>query len=208
MQILAEKEAEKLLEKEGFPVSPREYTNNLDILKKIASRISYPVALKVQGPKILHKSDVGGVIIDIRNEQELEKAFTKIKKIKGYKEVVIQKYQTGNLLLIGLKKDPVFGHTVLVGSGGIYTEILKDISLRICPITEKDAEQMIRELKIYQVLKGVRGEKPANFSKIKEVLLKISNLTKKYPKIKELDINPLIITDSNVSVIDARIVFE
>ena len=208
MEVLREEEAEDFLEKEDFPISKRKATKALNEALKIARKIKYPVALKIQGKNIIHKSDVGGVILDIRNDKELENAFNKIKKIKGFEKVIVQEYKKGRLLLLGLKRDSVFGHIVAVGTGDIYTEVLKDVSLRICPIEEKEAGEMLKELKIYPILKGVRGEKPVNFNLIKSLIVQTSQLPRKYPKIRELDINPLILTEHKVTVADARIIFD
>ena len=208
MEVLREEEAEDFLEKENFPISKRKAAKALNEALKIAKKIEYPVALKIQGKNIIHKSDVGGVILDIRNDEELENAFNKIKKIKGFEKVIVQEYKKGKLLLLGLKRDSVFGHIVAVGAGDIYTEVLKDVSLRICPIEEKEAGEMLKELKIYPILEGVRGEKPVNFNLIKKLIVKASQLPKKYPRIRELDINPLILTDHKVTVADARIIFD
>ena len=208
MEVLREEEAEDFLEKENFPISKRKAAKALNEALKIAKKIEYPVALKIQGKNIIHKSDVGGVILDIRNDEELENAFNKIKKIKGFEKVIVQEYKKGKLLLLGLKRDSVFGHIVAVGAGDIYTEFLKDVSLRICPIEEKEAGEMLKELKIYPILEGVRGEKPVNFNLIKKLIVKASQLPKKYPRIRELDINPLILTDHKVTVADARIIFD
>src|SRR3989338_6151997 len=208
MKILREKEAEDFLEKQKFPVSNRGIAKNLDDAFKIANKIRYHIALKIQGRKIIHKSETGGVILDIRNDKELEKAFSKIKKIRGFEEAMIQDYKKGRFLILGIKKDAVFGHVVLVGSGDVYTEILKDTSLRICPIEKRNADEMLKELKVYPILKGVRGEKPVNFNLLKKIIVKASQLPKKYPKISELDINPLILTNNDVLIADARIVFD
>jgi len=208
MEVLREEEAEDFLEKESFPISKRKAAKALNEAIKIARRIKYPVALKIQGKNIIHKSDIGGVILDIRNDDELGNAFNKIKKIKGFEKVIVQEYKQGKLLLLGLKRDSVFGHVVAVGAGDIYTEVLKDVSIRICPIEEKDADEMLKELKIYPILRGVRGEKPVNFNLIKRLIVKTSQLPKKYPKIRELDINPLILTEHKVTVADARIIFD
>ena len=208
MEVLREEEAEDFLEKENFPISKRKAAKALNEALKIAKKIEYPVALKIQGKNIIHKSDVGGVILDIRNDEELENAFNKIKKIKGFEKVIVQEYKKGKLLLLGLKRDSVFGHIVAVGAGDIYTEFLKDVSLRICPIEEKEAGEMLKELKIYPILEGVRGEKPVNFNLIKKLIVKASQLPKQYPRIRELDINSLILTDHKVTVADARIIFD
>lgn len=206
MKILTEYESEKLLKKEKLPVSNNELIKNQSQL--LTLKLKYPLAVKVSSKKIIHKSDVGGVILNIKNKEELIKAFKKIKTIKHFEAALIQEYKKGYYLLIGLKKDPVFGHVIAVGAGGIYTEIIKDVSFRVCPINIKDANEMLKELKIYKILTGVRGKKPMDIEKIKHLLLKISRLPKKYPKIKELDINPLIVNQKESIIVDARIILD
>tara|TARA_Y100000310_G_C20611798_1_gene778377 strand:- start:768 stop:1391 length:624 start_codon:yes stop_codon:yes gene_type:complete len=207
MQILVEKEAEDFLEKEGFPVAERTYCKTSKEAIRASRKIKYPVAMKVVSKKVLHKTEAGGVILDIKGDKEVQKSFNFMKKIKGFEGVLIQDYTIGLFILLGLKKDPTFGPVVTVGTGGIFTEILRDVSFRVCPITKQDADEMIKELKLYKILKGFRGKKYAS-QKVISTLIKLSKLSQKYPKIKELDINPLIATEKQVSIVDARIVFE
>ena len=110
-------------------------------------------------------------------------------------------------IITGLKKDPTFGHVIAFGVGGIFTEIIKDVVFRVCPISKKDAIEMIKEIKAYKILEGTRGEKPVNFYSLLRVLLALSELSKKYENIEELDINPLIVNEKNAKIVDARIVF-
>jgi len=205
MRVLVEKEAEDFLEREKFPVAQREFCTTPAEAVHAIKKLKFPVAMKVVSPKILHKTDAGGVVLDIKTESEIRKAFAKMKKLKAFKGVLIQKYEQGLFILLGLKKDPTFGHVVTVGSGGIYTEILKDVSFRVCPITQDDAEEMIQELRINKILQGYRGKKYP-VQKIKALLLKLSTLSQKYPEIEELDINPLIVQEKNAIVVDARVV--
>lgn len=208
MQVVYEKEAESFLEKEGFPTAKRGYSKTLKGVLEIANEIGYPVALKISSHKILHKSDVGGVKLDLRNEKEVSLAFQQISKIKGFEQAMVEEFNEGHFLLLGIKKDQTFGHVIAVGSGGIYTEIFKDISFRVAPLKRKDAEEMLKEIKLYPTLLGTRGQKPANVNNIIDLILKLSNLTEKHPNIKELDINPLLVNDKKCLVIDARMVLE
>ncbi|MBI2109677.1 acetate--CoA ligase family protein [Candidatus Woesearchaeota archaeon] len=162
MRILAEKEAETFLEKEGFPLARRSFSKTSKGCIDIAAKIGYPVALKISSHKIIHKSDVHGVKLDLRNEKEVKHAFEQISKIKGFEQAMVEEFNQGHFLLFGIKKDPSFGHVIAVGSGGIYTELFKDVSFRVVPLERKDAEEMIKEIKIYPVLLGKRGEKPAD----------------------------------------------
>ena len=207
-RVLAEKEAEAFLEHEGFPVTERYFDTTEKEALHASHRLGFPVCLKVSSKHILHKSDVGGVKIDLRTDQEVLEAFRHIIKIPKCHEVMVQPYTTGHLLLIGVQRDATFGHTIAVGSGGIYTELLKDVSFRVCPLSHHDAKQMLEELKIYPMLQGVRGEKAVNIENVHQLLLKLSHLVMCYPSLRELDINPVILTEKKVHIADARIVFD
>jgi acyl-CoA synthetase (NDP forming) len=147
------------------------------------------------------------VKVNIKDMKELEKAFNELKKIKNFEGVMVQEYIDGKFIITGLKKDATFGHVIAFGLGGIFTEIIKDIAFRVCPITKKDAIEMIKEIKAYKILEGARGEKPINFYSLLRVLLALSELSKRYKNIEELDINPLIVNEKNAKIVDARIVF-
>ncbi len=203
--ILPEKEAEAFLKKEGFPVVHQMYCTSSSTAIAAAKRIGYPVAMKVVSPTIIHKSDVGGVALNLITDTAVMKHFTRMKRLNGFRGVLIQEYVEADALLLGLKRDSVFGHTVAVGAGGIYTEILKDVSFRACPVTAADAADMLHELKVYPIIAGTRG----HTNKVKSVItiiLKLSALAATYPQIAELDINPLLLTATDIRIVDARIV--
>lgn len=204
MKVLNEKEAEDFLEKNGLKVAKRKLTANLKEAVSF-SKNNYPVVLKVNSSKILHKTDAGGVITDIRNEKDLTEAYKKMSKIPN-EGILIQKFIPGNWVLVGIKKDPSFNHVLVFGSGGIYTEILKDVSLRILPSSDKDIKDMVKETKAYSLLTS-RNQK-TNIKSIEDSLIKIAKLTKKYPNIKELDINPLVVNEKESVIVDARIVLD
>jgi len=201
MKTLTEKEAEDFLEKNSFNVVQRQLVRSKSNLKKI--NIDFPWVMKISSSHIIHKAKLGGTILNITNISQAEKAFDKLMKINACKKnkcfgVLVQPMIKGQELIIGLKNTPEFGHVILVGAGGSEVEELKDTSFRICPITTKDSSSMLKDLKI-------------NISNKKELsknLLKISALTKRYPKIKELDINPLILNKLEAVVVDARIFFD
>lgn len=206
MQILAEKRSEELLEKEGFPIVKRYFVKSEKEALNKAHILKYPIVMKVSSDKIIHKSDVQGVIINIFTDSAVKSSFRKLKKIKNAEEVMLQQCIEGHQLLVGIKKDEVFGHAIALGAGGIYTEILKDVTFRVCPVSLEDAKSMISDLKMYQILKGARNTEPIDFKKLRNILVKISNLPKKYPNLEELDINPLFVSDKKILVSDARIV--
>lgn len=207
MQLLTERYAEDFLEKQGFPVIERRFIINEEGALEFAKN-KYPVVLKIVSKKVLHKSDIEGVKLEINNKEELIKAFNQLSKIKEFEGALIQRYIKGNQLILGLKKDPVFGHIILFGLGGVFTEIIKENSIKICPVSKTDVEKMIKELKGHEILEGARNQLKIDMNQLKHLILKLSDLSLKYPKIKELDINPLIANQSQMKVVDASIIFE
>ncbi|MDP2946799.1 MAG: acetate--CoA ligase family protein [Nanoarchaeota archaeon] len=199
MKILKEYEAEVFLKKSGLPIIRHKLITNEKELLKAAELLEYPLVLK--NPSELHKTEKNAVILNIYKDNLI----SSYKKLKT-KKVLVQKQIEGLQLLIGIKKDPTFSHVLAFGSGGIYTEILKDVSFRVLPVTNKDVKEMISETKISKLL-NYRNNK-IDAKKLESILLKISNLVKKYPKIKELDINPLIVNNKELVIADARIIFE
>lgn len=202
MQIFTEKEAENFLEKEGFQIVNRIYIKKKSDINKSINKISFPFVMKVSGKKIIHKNKVKGIILNIKNYEESVKAFKQLKKIKDFEGVIIQKQIKGKEFLLGIKKTPEFGHVIAFGAGGIHTEKLKDISFRVYPFDNIDAEEMIKEVKAAKEL----NKKTIN--KIEQNLIKLNHLIQKYPKIKELDINPLIVNEKEDIIVDARIAWE
>jgi len=200
MKILTEKEAEKFLEKEKFSVIERFFVKSKSQLEN--KKFSSPFVAKASGKKIIHKKQLGGVILDISSTKKAEHAYDKLKKIAGTEEVLFQKQLKGKEFLLGIKKTPEFGHSIIFGVGGSEVEQKKDFSFRICPIELSDANKMVEETMI--------GKNASENKKdiIKKEIIKLCKLTKKFPKIKELDINPLMIEKNTGYVVDARIVFE
>lgn len=174
-------------------------------VKKIDDiNLKFPLVLKIISSKFTHKTEVNGVRI-VSNQEELEKEFKDLRKIKGTKSFLVQEFVKGTELIIGLKKDNSFGHALMFGIGGVMVELLKDVSFRICPINKNDAQEMIDELKAKDLLKGFRGSKEVNLNLLKNILVKVSEIPLKNSNIKELDINPLIINDKKAFVVDARL---
>ncbi|MCS7118802.1 MAG: acetate--CoA ligase family protein [Archaeoglobaceae archaeon] len=199
--LLIEEEAKELLEKYGIITVKGYVCESEEKAIGIAKEIGFPVVMKVHG--IVHKSDVGGVILDIRNEEEVKNAFRKLIKIEGAKGVNVQPMISGIELIIGSADNEQFGSYIIFGLGGIFTEILRDISLRLVPISRRDAEDMIREIRGYKILEGYRGIK-ANVEAIVELLLKVSELVEK-EEIVEMDLNPVFANEKGCFVADARI---
>ncbi|MBC7333219.1 MAG: acetate--CoA ligase [Actinobacteria bacterium] len=212
---LGEMESRRILEAYNIKVPQAELARDVKEAKEIARRIGYPVVLKIVSPNILHKTDVGGVRIGIESENELEESFDQIlwnvKKympeanIKGIlvQEMIKSKKET----IIGVSSDPQFGPMIMFGLGGIYVETLKDVSFRIAPISVGDAKEMVEEIKTFNLLKGVRGEKPSDIKSIIETILKVSQLVTDFPEIIEMDINPLFVKEEGQGCVagDARI---
>ncbi len=197
MEVFVEKEAEDFLEKEGFDVVERFYVEKEEELKNATSKLGFPLVMKVSGQKIVHKNKVGGVVKNIKDHEIAWEVFNKLKEIKGVKGVMVQKQIKGKEFLLGIKKTPEFGHAIAFGAGGIHTEKLKDVSFRIYRFKKKEIKKMIEEV-------DASKELDKNSVKIIEKnIIKLCKLIKKYPRIKELDINPLI----QGRIVDARIVW-
>ncbi|MFH4966306.1 acetate--CoA ligase family protein [Gaetbulibacter sp. M235] len=193
----------KLLDCAGVKIAAQKYARTKIELNKVSETITYPVVLKVEGP--LHKSDVGGVILNISNDKELHDNFDKLMQIEGAKSVLIQSMVKGMELFIGAKKENNYPHVILCGLGGIFVEVLKDISVSMVPITYTDALKMISSLKAYPILKGVRGQQGINLENYADIIIKISQLLCIAPEIAELDINPLLASENDIIAVDVRI---
>ncbi|MDD5337048.1 MAG: acetate--CoA ligase family protein [Candidatus ainarchaeum sp.] len=174
----------------------------------IARSMGYPVALKIISEGISHKTDVGGVKVGIRNDQGLALAYDEIMESVKEREIqgmLVQKMaRKGIELIIGGKKDAQFGHVIVLGLGGVYVEVFRDISARLCPINENDVEEMIDELKSHPILKGTRGQKGINVEGLKELMLATCRFMHR-EDIKELDLNPVIFDEKGYDIVDARI---
>ena len=191
---LTETDARNILEPLGFPLHSACLVKNKEQAIKCVNEIKYPVALKVVSAKIVHKSDVGGVKLNIKNDQKLSAEIIKMKKkfgaVSGY---LVGEMVKGTELIIGMKHDPQFGPLVMVGAGGIYAEIFNDVAFRVAPISRSEAMEMISELKIYKILKGVRGQKSADIDAVAEVLVKLGDFALQFKEIKEIDFNPVMV---------------
>ncbi len=171
-----------------------------------AKNLGFPLVMKVVGP--IHKSDVGGIILNITSEEKLSESFDKIMKIKGAEAVLIQPMKKGIELFIGAKKEANFGHLVLCGLGGIYIEVLKDTQASLVPVSTEEATSMIQNLKSYKIIQGTRNQKGVDEKVFAEIITKISNLVSVAPEISEMDLNPLIGNSEEIMAVDARIRIE
>ena len=200
--LLSDEKCIEMIKKYGIDLPRYAFVKNKQDAINVCNDIGFPITMKISG--ISHKTDVNGVIVDLRNVNEIEKSFDKLIKITGTKKILIQKHVHGISTIIGGILDSQFGPCVSFGSGGIFTEILRDINFRVCPINKHDAECMIKDTKINEILSGARGKKYF-ISGIQDCLLSVSKLMMK-EKIKELDINPLIVNENGVKAVDIRIV--
>ena len=218
MRKLREDHAKKLLTKWGIPVVREAVLESKKDAIEFAEKIGYPVVLKIVSPDIIHKTDCGCVITNIKDAAEFEESYERIiqnaKKFK--KDVIIQGVLVQEMvdandareLIIGAKIDPHFGPIVMFGLGGILVEILKDVSFRIIPITKKDAEEMMDEIRGNSILGPVRGKKPVDREKLAECLVNVSRLMEHEKGIKELDLNPLFADHNGVKSVDIRVIKE
>jgi acyl-CoA synthetase (NDP forming) len=205
-------ESKKLIEKYGIKFVKGKLVKNKKELTETAKKLKYPITLKIVSKEISHKSDVGGVALEIQNTKEAIKKYDEIlrnvkKKVPKAKidGIFVQEFIQGKQVIVGGKIDAQFGPTILFGLGGIFVELMKDVSIRICPISRQDAKTMISEIKGFPMLKGMRGEKGINLKEMTSVLMKVNSLMMK-EKIKELDINPLIANEKQVIAVDARVI--
>ena len=211
---LLETEAKELLREYGIPVPDFKLIKSEDEIVGLAKEINFPIVMKIVSPDIIHKTEAGGVKVGIKDEKEAKAAYQDIiYKVKKYKKeakisgiIAYSMIPQGTEIIIGIMKDPHFGPVIMFGLGGIFVEILKDISFRILPLEERDAEEMISEIKGYQILKGIRGETPKDVKSIRDVLMKISQLVMDNPEIKEIDLNPIFVFEKALQVVDARMI--
>ncbi len=187
----------------GIPLVPEFVSTSKDELAEFAERVGYPVVAKVVGP--VHKSDVGGVALNIRSKQVLSAEFDRMMQIPEATSVMVQKMIKGTELFIGAKYEERFGHVVLCGLGGIFVEALRDVSSGLAPLSYEEAYSMIHSLRAYKILKGTRGQKGINERKYAEIIVRLSTLLRFATEIKEIDINPLLADDNDVIAVDARI---
>jgi acetyl-CoA synthetase (ADP-forming) len=199
-----------------IPVTRFKVAHTQDEAERYAGQIGCPVALKIVSPDVLHKWDVGGVMLDLESATDVKNAYKKIlENVKRHKPdakiigVIVQEMATPSTeVIVGSTKDPQFGPALMFGLGGIFVEILKDVAFRIAPITEADAREMIAEVKGYPILKGYRGQPPADIDALVKILVNTSKLVMDHDEIKELDLNPVMVYEKGAKAVDARIILE
>ena len=192
-----------LLSAAGIATVPEFVSADKDELFTFANRCGYPVVAKVVGP--VHKSDVGGVALNIRSREVLEAEFNRMMNIEGATAIMVQKMLKGTELFVGAKYEQRFGHVVLCGLGGIFVEVLRDVSSGLAPLSYEEANSMIHSLRAYKILKGTRGQQGINERKYAEIIVRLSTLLRFATEIKEMDINPLLADGDEIIAVDARI---
>ena len=203
---LAPEVVREILECAGIPLVPEMVSREKEELTAFAERVGFPVVAKVVGP--IHKSDVGGVTLNIRTPEHLAMEFDRMMQIKDATSVMVQKMLKGTELFIGAKYETRFGHVTLCGLGGIFVEVLKDVSSGLAPLSYAEAYSMIHSLRGYKILAGTRGQKGINEQKFAEIIVRLSTLLRFATEIKEMDINPLLADEKDVVAVDARIRIE
>ena len=212
--LLTEVESKQVLHEAGIPVALSVLARDAKEAVKAAEKTGFPVVLKVVSPDVAHKSDVGGVLLGLESKEDVEEAFDEIMeavkaaqpaaRIEG---VAVQNMApAGTEVIVGMSKDPQFGPVMMFGLGGILVEVLKDVAFRIVPLEPKDAREMVREIKGFPVLEGVRGQPPADIAALENLIVKLSEFVEAHPEVEELDLNPVFAYPDGVLAVDARIV--
>lgn len=214
--FLTEIESKELLGQVGINTIDTRLATSKSEAVSISKHLGFPVVLKIASPDIGHKNDAGGVRLGLATPEQVAKAYDEIlsnvnqkhpqAKVQG---ISVQRMAPPGIeVIIGMSKDAQFGPVLMFGLGGVWVEILEDISLRVTPLTKKDAAEMIREIKGYQLLTGYRGQEPVDVSKLEDCLLAVSDFAEQNPMVKELDLNPVIAYRDGAVTVDARVILE
>jgi acyl-CoA synthetase (NDP forming) len=211
--FITEQSASRIAAAYGIVVPPGGIAKDLEAARALAAEVGYPVVMKIASPDILHKSDIGGIRVDIADDIELAQAYEEIlarvrermsdARIWG---VSVQRMMPpGREVIIGVNRDPQFGPLLMFGLGGIYVEVMKDVTFRLCPVTVEEAREMLTEIRGFGLLRGARGQRPADLDAVIDVIVRTSALVSDFPEITELDINPLIVADKGGGAVAADI---
>ncbi len=213
---LLEPEAKEVCQIYGIPVTKFKVAKSKKEATKFAEEIGYPVVLKIVSPDVIHKTDVGGVMLNLKDSDQVLEAYDRIiKNVKNYRSdarirgVLVQEMAPSSTeVIVGEIRDPQFGPSIMFGLGGIFVEVLKDVSFRIVPISETDAREMISEINGFPVLSGYRGRPPSDVESLVDIILRVSRLVSEHPDIDQLDLNPIFVYQKGAKVIDARIILK
>jgi acyl-CoA synthetase (NDP forming) len=212
--LLTEVEAKKLLREAGIPVIETRLAKSAGEALSISEELGFPVAMKIVSPDVVHKTDIGGVVLNIADATQAKKAYDQIiSKVRmnvpeaNIEGVSVQKMAPAGVeIIIGMIKDRQFGPAIMFGLGGILVEVLRDVSFRLVPVMPVDAAEMVREIKGFALLGGYRGQPPVDLKRLEEIIVTVSDFIEKNPDVEELDLNPLIATGDNIVAVDARII--
>lgn len=215
-KYLLETEAKTICMEYGIPVTKFKLAKNEAETVKFAEEIGFPVVLKIVSPDVIHKSDVGGVMLNLKDKKEVRAAYRQImKNVKKHRKdakivglIVQEMAPPSTEVIVGAIKDPQFGPALMFGLGGVFVEVLKDVTFKIAPITEAEAREMLTEIKAYPLLRGYRNTPPADTETIVKILLNTSRLITEHMEIKELDLNPIMVYTKGAKTVDARIILE
>ncbi|MBE0430653.1 MAG: acetate--CoA ligase family protein [Dehalococcoidia bacterium] len=215
-KALTEVESKALLRRAGIPVVEAKLARSKKEAVSTSKEMGFPVVLKINSPDVIHKSDAGGVKLGLANGTQVGKAYSDIMSSikKAYPDARVEGISVQRMaapgveVIVGMSKDPQFGPVIMFGLGGILVEVLKDVSFRIVPVSERDAGEMIREIKGYPILEGYRGQKPASIPALEKLIVKVSEFVEKNNQIGELDLNPVFAYPDTAVVVDARIILE
>ena len=216
---LLEHEALALAEHYGVPVARYGIASSEGEVEEVVKSVGFPAVAKVVSPDISHKSDVGGVILNIKNSEEAVKAYRQImenvrKNVSGarvagvlYQKMAVPGYVE---VIVGATRDPTFGPVIMFGIGGIFVEILKDVSFRVAPLEPEDAEEMIREIKTYKILEGYRGMPPRDIEAVKDILIRVSKLMLEVSDVQDIDLNPIMLYEKGrgAVAVDVRVILK
>ena len=212
-RLLLGVEALAFLEKDGLPVLKSSLARDENEAVSVASKMGFPVALKISSPDVVHKTETGGVMVSLKDEGEVRRAFKEIVDVftadspaKKFDGVMVQELGKGFELIVGTRKDPQFGPVLMFGLGGIFAEAMKDVAFRLVPIASVDAKEMIEELKGYAALKNPR-KGTIDLPAIEKFLMQVSRFLEKHAEIQEMDLNPVFVASRDIQVCDARISF-
>lgn len=212
--VLTEIESKQILAEAGIPVAQAQLARTAQEAAAATEKLGFPTVLKIVSPDVTHKSDVGGVKLGLNSAAEVRAAFDEITAaVKTHQPeaciegVAVQKMAApGTEVIVGMSKDPQFGPVLMFGLGGVFVEVLKDVAFRIVPLEPRDAREMIREIKGFPVLEGVRGQPPADIAALEKLILQVSEFVEAHPEIEELDLNPVFAYADGALAVDARIV--
>jgi acetate---CoA ligase (ADP-forming) subunit beta len=212
--LLTEVESKQILHEAEIPIALAVLADDAKSAVAAAEKTGFPVVLKVVSPDVAHKSDVGGVRLGLESKEEVEEAFDEIMasvraaqtdvRVEG---VAVQKMApAGTEVIVGMSKDAQFGPVMMFGLGGVFVEVLKDVAFRIVPLEGKDAREMVREIRGFAVLEGVRGQPASDLAALENLILRVSEFIEAHPEIEELDLNPVLVYPDGALAVDARIV--